>query len=144
MKPDLKLFLYRFKPLTKGYQAGKLYVDGDLFCHTLEDEVREVEGQPVEKWKIKGKTAIPRGKYRVDVTFSNRFKTMMPILLDVPGFEGVRIHAGNTSANTEGCVLVGNESGEDGFLGDSRTAFANLFGVIKDAINSGQDVWLTI
>lgn len=75
-------------------------------CWTLEDPVREVPGEPVEAWKIKGDTAIPRGTYAVRVTRSNRFKTDLPLLLNVPGFEGVRIHGGNTAADTEGCILV--------------------------------------
>lgn len=75
-------------------------------CWTLEDPVREVPGEPVEVWKIKGDTAIPRGTYAVRVTRSNRFKTDLPLLLNVPGFEGVRIHGGNTAADTEGCILV--------------------------------------
>jgi hypothetical protein len=84
-------------------------VDGDWQCWGLEDPVREVQGQPVASWKVYGKTAIPAGRYKVELTMSARFKRILPILLDVPGFEGVRIHAGNTAADTEGCILVGNE-----------------------------------
>lgn len=75
-------------------------------CWTLEDVVREIPGQPVTAWKVKRETAIPRGTYTMCVTRSNRFGVDLPLLLDVPGFEGVRIHGGNTAADTEGCILV--------------------------------------
>lgn len=75
-------------------------------CWTLEDVVREIPGQPVTAWKIKRETAIPRGTYTMCVTRSNRFGVDLPLLLDVPGFEGIRIHGGNTAADTEGCILV--------------------------------------
>jgi len=81
------------------YTIGKLYIDGAYFCDTLEDTVREV--------KIAGKTAIPAGKYKVKKTYSPRFKKQLPEILHVPNFSGVRIHAGNTAKDTEGCLLLG-------------------------------------
>ena len=83
------------------YTIGDLYLNGEWFCNTLEDTVRPA-GQ-----KIYGETAIPAGKYQVIKTMSPRFKKLVPLICDVPGFAGVRIHAGNTAADTEGCVLVG-------------------------------------
>lgn len=83
------------------YTIGDLYLNGEWFCNTLEDIVRPA-GQ-----KIYGETAIPAGKYKVIKTMSPRFKKLLPLICDVPGFAGVRIHAGNTAADTEGCVLVG-------------------------------------
>ena len=79
---------------------GKLYVDGEFFCYTLEDELRK------EGVKVFGKTAIQDGEYRVVVSLSNRFKRMMPAILDVPMFTGIRIHGGNTAKDTHGCPLV--------------------------------------
>lgn len=81
------------------YTIGKLYIDGQYFCDTLEDTIR--------KEKIAGKTAIPAGKYKVKKTYSPRFKKQLPEILNVPNFFGVRIHAGNTAKDTEGCILLG-------------------------------------
>ena len=118
---------------------GKLSVDGEFFCYTLEDRVHDGP-------KIPGETAIPEGGYDVVINMSNRFKRRMPLLVDVPGFAGVRIHAGNTHENTEGCVLVGmrfNASGvggQDFRVDDSRVAFDKLFALLDEAT----DIRLTI
>lgn len=103
---------------------GSLYVDGIFECFTLEDVPREV--------KIPGETAIPAGTYKVELTMSPRFGKVMPLLLNVPGFEGVRIHTGNTDKDTHGCILVGcTPNGE--FLGDSRKAYDALFSILQTA-----------
>jgi hypothetical protein len=112
---DLKVLR---KELTAKSTIGELHVDGEFACFTLEDAVRPV--------KIKGVTAIPAGIYEVVVNFSQRFKRPLPLLLNVPNFDGVRIHAGNTDADTEGCLLVGKTKGRD-FIGGSRAAFDALF-----------------
>lgn len=83
------------------YTIGKLYIDGHYLCDTLEDTVRPAGT------KIAGKTAIPAGTYKVKKTMSPRFKKVLPEILNVPGFSGVRIHAGNTAADTDGCLLLG-------------------------------------
>lgn len=82
------------------YTIGKLYIDDNYFCDTLEDVVRSGE-------KVYGQTAIPAGKYKVKKTYSPRFKKKLPEILNVPGFSGVRIHSGNTAKDTEGCLLLG-------------------------------------
>lgn len=89
------------KRIFKGnqYTIGKLYIDGEYFCDTLEDVVRPE--------KIKNETAIPAGTYDVILNMSNRFKKILPLLLRVPNYEGVRIHSGNTKEDTSGCILVG-------------------------------------
>jgi hypothetical protein len=112
------------KELTNNSTIGELSVNGKFECFTLEDRVRPV--------KIKGETAIPLGAYEVVVTFSNRFKKPLPLFLDVPGFEGIRIHPGNTKKDTEGCILVGQTKSKD-MVGKSRAAFDILFAKIKAA-----------
>jgi hypothetical protein len=97
---------------------GELLIDGIWECYTLEDVERPV--------KIKAETAIPKGTYKVIINQSNRFKRLMPLLLNVPNFEGVRIHAGNTNHDTEGCILVGRTRSKD-FIGQSRKAYDKLF-----------------
>lgn len=109
---------------TKNSTIGQLFVDGVFECFTLEDVEREV--------KIKNITAIPKGKYKVVITPSNRFKRNLPLLLYVPNYEGVRIHSGNVSADTEGCILVGETKRTD-FVGNSRKAFDKLFAKLKTA-----------
>jgi len=104
---------------------GELSVDGKPECFTLEDKVRAV--------KIRGETAIPAGIYEVTITFSEKFKKPLPLLLNVPNFAGIRIHSGNTAANTEGCILVGTTQGKD-HVGSSRVAFAALFAKIEAAL----------
>lgn len=88
-----------------GVTLGKLYIDGKFECETLEDTDRRLE-DPKNK-KIYGKSAIPCGTYNVIVNRSARFKTLMPLIMNVPRFEGIRIHAGNTAEDTEGCILLG-------------------------------------
>ena len=86
---------------TASTTIGELLVGHSLFCHTLEDTVR-----PAQAPKVPGFTAIPPGRYKVMVTMSTRFKRRMPVLFGVPGFDGVRLHGGNTSKDTQGCIIV--------------------------------------
>ena len=90
----------------KDYTIGALNIDDEYFCDTLEPTWRDLgPGRPGHK--IAGRTAIPDGRYPVVVTWSPKFKKWLPLLLHVPQFEGIRIHAGNTPDDTEGCILVG-------------------------------------
>jgi hypothetical protein len=113
MKIEIKR-LYR----TENSTIGELTIDGKFECYTLEDKERDV--------KIKSETAISKGTYKVIINRSNRFKKLLPLLLNVPNFEGVRIHPGNTNHDTEGCILTGTTKGKD-FIGNSRIAFNRLF-----------------
>ena len=85
------------------YTIGKLYLEGEYFCDTLEDRVRDLNREK----KIPGETAIPAGRYDVIVNVSPRFKRELPRLLNVPHFDGILIHRGNTAKDSSGCILVG-------------------------------------
>ena len=120
---------------TSGYTAGTMLVDGEFECYTLEDQVRDE--------KVFGETAIPAGTYKVVISFSPHFKRDLPLLLNVPNYEGVRIHPGNTAADTEGCILVGVTRGI-GSVGSSRIAFEALYSKIEAAWTKHEPIFLTI
>lgn len=116
---------------------GTLYVDGKAECFTCEDVARAAGV------KVPGETAIPRGVYNVIVTPSQRFKRDLPLVENVPGFSGIRIHPGNTADDTEGCILVGAAKMPDG-VAHSREAFRTLFMKISEALGAGEKVTLEI
>jgi len=118
------------------YSIGTLSIDGVYFCDTLEDRYRAM---PEEK-KIYGQTAISPGTYRIIMSYSNRFKRIMPEVLNVPYFEGIRIHSGNTDADTSGCILVGKNTIK-GQLIDSRTTSDKLNIILN---NTNEKVYLGI
>ena len=118
----MKLLLKR-EHGTKGYTLGTLLVGDTPICDTLEDEERAT--------KVYGKTAIPLGTYVVILTYSPRFKKILPLLINVPGYDGIRIHPGNTSKDTLGCILVGTAKG-NGIIYNSRAAFATLLTILKE------------
>lgn len=122
--------------LVPAYTMGRLYVDDELECWVLEDPVRAGP-------KVDGDTAIPAGTYEVAITFSNRFHRPLPLLKDVPGFEGIRIHPGNTTHDTRGCLLVGMER-VGATVRRSRPAFEALFQKIKLAREAGDHVAIEI
>jgi len=115
---------------------GELSIDGEDQCYILEDTVHDGP-------KIPGRTAIPEGTYRIVITYSPRFHRKLPLLVDVPCFEGIRIHPGNTSADTEGCLLPGQTRGVD-WVGRSRIAFDSLFAKLKDAQSRGEIISIEI
>ncbi len=128
-------FFLRREASTEEYTHGSLYNGTSFFCFTLED--------PVRAEKIPGETAIPQGKYRIIINYSPRFKKELPLLLKVPGFSGIRIHAGNSAFDTEGCILVGTQKAQGKVL-NSRLALADLMGEIQEALNYNEEVWITI
>lgn len=138
----MKLVL-KSQPSVNGCTHGILYIDGKDECYTLEDVVREVKNRPVEQWKVPGATAIPSGTYTVIIDHSNRFNRMMPHILNVPGFEGVRIHSGNTATDTEGCILLGRIATATSVL-DSKLAFDAFFTKLQFAIDEGEPVTIEI
>lgn len=93
------------------YTIGKMYIDGQYVCDTLEDTDRGLKKsmslEEIKQKKVYGQTAIPEGKYQIIWSYSNKFKKNLPLLLNVPGYEGIRIHSGNTDVDTYGCILLG-------------------------------------
>jgi len=134
------------RPSRGGATIGELLdPQGARLCYVLEDEVREIEGQPVSAWKIKGATAIPGGAYRVTIEHSPRFGPNTLTVNDVPGFVGIRIHAGNTSGDTEGCPLLGLRVDGNAIAGGtSGPAVALVKAWVRAQIALGNDVWLDV
>lgn len=125
------LLVLQREPSSGGRTFGLLSVGHVPFCHTLEDEVRP------PGVKVRGVTAIPPGLYRLSLSWSPRFKEMLPLIEEVPMFEGIRIHAGNRAEDTEGCVLVGEER-EGDELRRSRAALERLLGILKGPALEGE------
>ncbi len=135
----MKLTLKRIA-LRPTYTIGKLYIDDAYFCDTLEDTVRDTNKSGKfdnGEQKIKGKTAIPYGTYEIKWTYSPRFKKYTPQLMNVPSFEGIRVHAGNTSADTEGCLILG-ENKQVGKVLNSRATINKFYPIIKKACSNGK------
>ena len=135
----MKLTLKRIA-LRPTYTIGKLYIDDAYFCDTLEDTVRDINKSGKfdnGEQKIKGKTAIPYGTYEIKWTYSPRFKKYTPQLMNVPSFEGIRVHAGNTSADTEGCLILG-ENKYVGKVLNSRATINKFYPIIKEACSNGK------
>ena len=128
----MRLILKRLY-LKTDYTIGKLYMDGTYFCETLEDQVRDL----TKERKIPGRTAIPAGVYEIVVNVSPRFKRKLPRLLDVPGFDGILIHRGNTAEDTAGCILVG-ENRERGKVINSTRYEVQLTGILERAQEKGE------
>ena len=122
MKMLIEVKRFEFKDT---HTVGKLYINNSYECFTLEDAVRNGT-------KVLGKTAIPIGTYKLIIDASTRFKQDMPHILDVPNFTGVRIHAGNTSADTDGCRLLGSTWAGKDFIGNSKIAYKKFFNKLKE------------
>ena len=120
--------------------VSKCVIDGRLM-YFLEDKDRGLKDSmtltEINAKKIFAVTAIPEGRYEVIINMSNRFKKLMPLLLKVKGFEGIRIHAGNTAADTEGCLIAGFKYSTD-FVGDSRLAYSFLFNYLESQLKKGK------
>jgi hypothetical protein len=124
---------------------GELLADGVFQCFTLEDVVREVPGRPVVEWKVHGKTAIPSGRYRVELENSPRFGPDTLTIARVAGFSCIRVHAGNTDEDTDGCVLVGDQVEQERIVyGSSRSALADLRDLLVPRLKRGEEVWISI
>lgn len=131
-----------------GYTISRLYVNGALFgCNTLEDTDRgltqDMSLEEIKKVKVYGETAIPSGSYECVYTYSNRFKKMLPLLLNVPGFDGIRIHSGNSAKDTLGCILVGKND-KKGWVSNSRFWTDKLIQSMKVAWDRKEKVTIKI
>lgn len=134
---ELELVRNVFSP---DYTLGEIFLDGSHFGYTCEDCDRHLENGGE---KVYGRTAIHRGKYRVIVSWSNRFKKPLPELLRVPKFSGVRIHGGNSASDSLGCILLGDERTADGVRNCSAIN-KHLAQMIEEAEMAGEECWITI
>ena len=126
------------EPSINDTTLGSLFIDDHWQCHILEDVIRPA-GE-----KVHSKTAIPPGRYRLILSMSNRFKKIMPEVLNVPMFTGIRIHSGNTAKDTAGCLLVGQtRSVETRSIGRSRAAYKALMIKLKAALDAGETIDIT-
>ena len=137
---EIKLVRIAFK---ETYTIGKLYVDGKYVCDTIEDKDRGLDdsmsANEILKKKVNGQTAIPTGHYVINITYSPKYKRMMPLLLDVKGFSGIRIHSGNTAKDTEGCLIVGKNK-KVGMVLESRDTYQRLFEMMQGEKNITIDI----
>lgn len=141
----MELKLYRKWPRAT-YCVGKLYVDGKEFCDTLEDKIIDIDKSGKfdrNEKKVYGESAIPYGKYEVIYNYSPKFKRNLPRLLNVPHFEGILIHPGNTAKDSAGCILVGKNT-SIGRLTESRKYSDLLNARIKKAQDKGEKIWIEI
>lgn len=125
--------------LRDGYTVGRLFVDGQYWCDTLEDKVRDLSKEK----KIPGETAIPAGTYDVVVNISPKFRRLLPRLLNVPQFEGILIHRGNSAADSAGCILVG-ENKVAGKVLNSTYWEKRVTDCLLEAQNKGEDITITV
>ena len=124
-----------------------LYINDQFFSHVLEDVDRALDSKMGIKrisWlKQYGKTAIPYGRYEIVLTYSNRFKKYLPLLVNVPGYEGIRIHVGNYHTDTDGCLLPGEYKNVPDFVGNSKITFDKLFKILQDT-EKKEKIFITI
>lgn len=142
----MEIKVKRITPIGHPYTIGKMYIDGTYFCDTLEDKVRDTNKNGTfdnGETKIAGETAIPYGRYKVVVNMSPRFKRELPLLLNVPHFEGIRIHRGNTDKDSSGCILVG-ENKVKGKVINSTPYEQKLVSILKEVQDKEEDIWITI
>lgn len=125
----------RIKRIAKkpNYTIGKLYIDDKYYCDTLEDTDRNLKQsdslEQIKAKKVFGQTAIPTGEYYVNLTYSPKFKRILPVIYDVKGYEGIRIHSGNTADDTEGCILVGYNTVK-GMVVKSKATLENILKIL--------------
>lgn len=129
------------------YTIGKVYVNGKYFCNSIEDKDRGLTSDmpldEIKKKKVYGETAIPSGTYKVAYTMSPKYKRMMPLVEGVKGFDGIRIHSGNTAKDSLGCILLGKNT-KVGMVTESRVTCNSFYKLIEEAIKKGEKITLKI
>ncbi len=120
---------------------GRLYINGDFFAYTLEDQCRGLMGDCTKK--VPGNTCIDPGNYEIILSYSNRFKKYLPLLLNVPCFEGIRIHGGNSIADTEGCIIVAANSNHKDRVWNCSGIMNSLMAKLK-AVEKREKVFISI
>lgn len=132
---------------TEDYTEGKLYINGTYICDTLEDKDRGLDNSmgvdDILQKKVYGKTAIPTGKYHIIIDYSNKFKKNLIHLLDVKGFDGIRIHSLNEASQSLGCIGVGKKT-SDGWISESRKTYAIVHNIVEEALKKNENVFITI
>jgi len=129
----------------ENFTLGRVYLDNVFFCHSCEDEDRFLERsfEDIAERKVYGRTAIPRGRYKVVTSMSHRFGKVLPEVLDTPGFSGIRIHGGNRAEDSLGCILVGRVRTSSGIAQCAETV-QRIIRQIDDAAELGIETWLEI
>lgn len=140
----MKLVLER-EYLGSTFTEGSILIYNIHECFTIEDKDRQLEDTGCAS-KVQNQTCIPRGTYPVTISYSNRFKKHLIAILNVPCFSGIRIHSGNSSKDTEGCIIVGrtNNKDTDDWVSESRVAYEELHKKVKYALSKGEEVTITI
>lgn len=141
----MELTLTRFR-FTDRSTISRLTAGDEFLCYVLEDRDRGLDAAmppaELQRLKVPAQTAIPMGRYQVVITHSNRFKRLLPLLINVPAYAGIRIHSGNVPAETDGCLLPGTAISTD-FVHNSRVAMAALMARLEQWLRAGQ-VWITV
>ena len=132
---------------SNNYCIDKLYINGKYFSDALEDPDRGLTDsmnlEEIKRIKVKGDTCIPYGTYNVTITYSPRFKKNLPLINNVKGFDGIRIHSGNTPQDTEGCLLLGLNKVK-GRVVDSKVTVNKFIDIVQEALNKGEKITITI
>lgn len=121
------------------FTEGELYANGVKICDTIEDHYRDLSSEK----KVPGETCIPFGAYPVIMSFSPRFQRMLPELLNVPHFTGIRIHPGNKAVDSQGCILPGIKAGA-GWVKDSKITYQRIEQLITNALSQGDRVFINV
>lgn len=138
----MELVLKRFIFNDESTIGELLSEQGEHICYVLEDKMREIPGKPVAEWKVAGTTAIPTGRYKIAWDMSKRFNKETLHLLNVPGYEGIRVHKGNKGEDTEGCLLPGTVYSKN-LVSHSADALGRIEKLICPCL-AQEEVWITI